>query len=208
MVEPKKYFITGIGTDVGKTVASAIITEALQADYWKPVQAGELAHTDTHKVKALVTNERSVFHPEIYRLSQPMSPHAAATIDGEVIRLSDLRLPETKNHLIIEGAGGMMVPLNENELVIDMIIKFEAPVILVSRNYLGSINHTLLSLEVLRQRNIRVAGIIFNDAGNTATEDVIIAYSGAKVIGRIAHEHVWNRDVVKQYADIFAPNLM
>src|ERR1035438_4434649 len=117
----RKIFVTGTGTDVGKTIVSAILVEKLKADYWKPVQAGSLNETDTMRVKELITNSKSSFHSEGYCLSGYMSPHAAANSDGIKINLSKIKLPVTKNHLIIEGAGGLMVPLNEKSLVIDLI---------------------------------------------------------------------------------------
>lgn len=207
MPKIKKYFVTGIGTDIGKTIASAILTEALSADYWKPVQCGDLSHTDAQKVKALISNPVSKFHPERYRLSNPLSPHAAAAIDGEKIEISDFHLPVTANHLIVEGAGGLMVPLNNHVLVADLIALLQIPAIIVSRNYLGSINHTLLTCEVLQKRNIPVAGIIFNDAGTYSSESLIAEYTGIPVLGYIQHEPVWNKEIIKKYADVFAAQL-
>ncbi|NND89015.1 MAG: dethiobiotin synthase, partial [Flavobacteriaceae bacterium] len=140
------YFITGISTEVGKTIASAIITEALKADYWKPVQAGELDHSDTMKVKRFVSNEKTVFHPSAFDLKTPMSPHAAADIDGQSISAKEIKRPSTKNNLVIEGAGGLLVPLNSTETIADLI-KPSDKIIVISRHYLGSINHTLLTIE-------------------------------------------------------------
>lgn len=181
----KRYFVTGIGTGVGKTVVSAILTEKLQADYWKPIQSGDLHQTDTDTVKSLISNSKTIFHPEAYRLNQPQSPHASAAIDGVEIRCSNIVIPGTDNDLIIEGAGGLMVPLNDKELMIDLIQHLHTEVILVSQNYLGSINHTLLSIEALQRRNISVAGIIFNGESTPATEEYILEYSGINCIGRI-----------------------
>ena len=144
-----KLFITGIGTDVGKTVASAIITQALEADYWKPIQAGDLHHSDADKVKALVSNKKSQFHPNAYALNTPASPHYAATLDGIVLDIKKIQEPTTTNHLVIEGAGGILVPLNDTDSIIDLIQK-DHKVVVVSRHYLGSINHTLLTFEALK----------------------------------------------------------
>ena len=152
----RKIFVTGIGTDVGKTVVSAILTEALEADYWKPVQAGDLDQSDSIKVKDLISNEKTIIHPEGIKLNSPMSPHAAADIDNVEIDLKEFNLPKTHNNLIIEGAGGLMVPLNDNDLIVDLIEQLEAEVVLVSQNYLGSINHTILSIEVLKNRGIKL----------------------------------------------------
>ena len=145
-----KTVVAGIGTGVGKTFISTILAEALEADYWKPVQAGNLEFTDTDFVRLYVSNSKTIFHPEVYRLSAPMSPHAAAAKDGINIDLQKLTIPENQNNLIIEPPGGLMVPLNQRELNLDLICRWRLPVILVSRNYLGSINHTLLTARVLK----------------------------------------------------------
>jgi dethiobiotin synthetase len=179
-VKIKKYFVTGIGTGVGKTVVSAILTEALKADYWKPVQCGGLENTDSDIVRSLISNTQTKIHPEIYKFKTPASPHYAAEIDNIKIEIVNFKIPETKNHLIIEGAGGLMVPLNENFLVIDLIKQFNADVILVSQNYLGSINHTLLSLEILKSRNIKIKGIVFNGEPNAPSEKYILDHSKVK----------------------------
>src|SRR4051812_32249696 len=145
MPDKQPIFITGIGTGVGKTIISAIVTEKLKADYWKPIQSGDLDNSDTLKVRDLVSNKTTRFYPETYRLTQPFSPHKSAAIDNVVIDIQTIIPPKTDNQLIIEGAGGLMVPLNDNALIIDLIKQLNAQVILVSQNYLGSINHTLLS---------------------------------------------------------------
>ena len=181
------FFVTGIGTDVGKTVVSSILLEALQADYWKPVQAGDLAFGDSDRAKSLITNKKSQFYPETYRLNTPASPHFAAEVDGIEIRLDAFQLPKTENTLIVEGAGGLLVPLNSIETVLDLIQKLKIPVILVSRNYLGSINHTMLSVEVLKQRNIPIAGIVFNGVPNPATESWILNASALTCLARIGN---------------------
>ena len=157
----RKIFITGIGTDVGKTVVAAIVTEALKADYWKPVQAGDLEFSDTDRVRSWVSNDQSVFHPNSYALKTPMSPHAAADRDGVRIELSQIRSPQTTNDLVIEGAGGLLVPLNEKETILDLV-ENDYKILVVSRNYLGSINHTLLTIEALKARGKKVSGVIFN----------------------------------------------
>ncbi len=169
-------FITGIGTGIGKTIISAIVTEALQADYWKPVQAGFEDGTDTLQVQSLISNSISVIHPEVYKLSLPASPHIAAKEEGRKINLQHIlqQKPITNNLLVIEGAGGLMVPLNEHEFVIDLIKKINARVILVSRNYLGSINHSLLTASLCKQRNIDVLGWIFNDQYLNYEEEIVL----------------------------------
>jgi len=202
-----KLFITGIGTDVGKTVAAAIVTQALEADYWKPVQAGDLEHSDTHKVKGYIANNNTQFHPNAYALNTPASPHLAAALDGITISLSQIKEPETNNHLVIEGAGGVLVPLNEKDCVIDLI-QNDYKVIVVSRHYLGSINHTLLTIEALHHRKIQVAGIIFSGDENTATETIILKKTGVKCIGRIDNEPYFDANVIAYYADKFRENLL
>ena len=201
-----KYFITGIGTDVGKTVVSAIVVEALQADYWKPVQAGELSHSDTHSVEELISNSRSMMHGHSYALKTPMSPHASAEIDGIEIDLKKITEPKTDNNLVIEGAGGLLVPLNDQETILDMI-KDDYKVIVVSRHYLGSINHTLLTLSQLRSKGVKVAGIIFNGAVHTSTEDIIKRMGQVKEIGRIDEEAIVDKTVIIKYAKLFKPRL-
>ncbi len=192
--------VAGIGTGIGKTFISAIIVEALEADFWKPIQAGSLDNTDTDVVRSLVRNSFSVFHPEAYRLTQAMSPHAAAALDNVRINTNALSLPATKNRLIIEPAGGLMVPLNDKELNIDLIKMWNAPVILVSKNYLGSINHTLLSVLALQQQKIPLLGIIFNGVANQASEEIILKHSKTNCIARIAEESNTGKETVSKYA--------
>ncbi|WP_242083952.1 dethiobiotin synthase [Aestuariivivens sediminis] len=201
----KTYFITGIGTDVGKTIVSAIVTEALEADYWKPVQAGDLDHCDTYKVKKWVSNSKSVFHSNAYALTTPMSPHAAAEIDGIEIELKAIKTPKTNNHLVIEGAGGLMVPLNQGHTVLDMI-KPGYKVIVVSRHYLGSINHTLLTVNTLKDKGFKVA-LIFSGNEHASTEEIIKKMTGIPVIGRIEEEPYFDHNVIKEYAERFKTSL-
>lgn len=202
-----KIFITGIGTDVGKTITSAIVTEALEADYWKPIQAGDLENSDNHKVKALISNGSSKFHQNSYKLNTAASPHLAAEIDGITIDLKKISEPIADNHLVIEGAGGILVPLNESDCVIDLI-QPDYKVIVVSRHYLGSINHTLMTIEILKNRNINVVGIIFSGDENQSTETIILNKTGLKCIGRIENEPYFDQNVIKYYADQFRENLL
>lgn len=196
MPDKKLLFVTGIGTGIGKTIVSAVLTEKLKADYWKPVQSGDLDNSDTLKVKSLVSNNISFFHPEIYRLTQPYSPHKSAAIDGISIKKEVFNVPQTDNSLIIEGAGGLMVPLNDSFLMIDLIKQLNAGVILISQNYLGSINHTLLSAAMLKQYGINITGIIFNGKTDADSESYILQYTGIKLIGRLPeYEHV-NKAVI------------
>ena len=202
-----KLFITGISTDVGKTIASAIIVEALQADYWKPIQAGDLEQSDTHKVQSLVSNTQSHFHSNSYALQTPASPHLAAAIDGITIAMNEIQEPKTNNHLVVEGAGGILVPLNETQSVVDLI-QPDYKVIVVSRHYLGSINHTLLTIEALQNRKIQVAGIIFSGDENKSSESIILSRTAVPLIGRIAQEPYFDTNVISEYAELFRENLL
>lgn len=199
----RKIFVSGIGTGVGKTILAAILTEKLQADYWKPIQAGNLDDTDTDQVKKLVSNNLTVFYPEKYRLSKPMSPHAAAEIDGLEIKLTDFNIPETQNDLIIEGAGGLLVPLSNELLVIDLIKHLDGEVVLVSRHYLGSINHTLLSAEALKLRNIKVIGIVFNGEPYPQGEEIILRHTGLRCLLRMPQMNDISRESIKLLGENF-----
>ncbi len=195
-------FVSGISTDVGKTVISAILTEAFEADYWKPVQSGTIESSDTLTVKSLISNPKSTFHSETYRLKEPLSPHAAAELENIEIEIDKIIPPKTDNNLITEGAGGLLVPINQEYTIFDLQKKWKIPTVLVSRHYLGSINHTLLSVELLKQYNIPLLGIIFNGAENKATEQIITKMSGTKIIGRIDEAEEVNKEMVKMNANI------
>jgi dethiobiotin synthetase len=202
-----KLFITGISTDVGKTIASAIIVEALEADYWKPIQAGDLNDSDSHKIKSYISNDKTIVFENSYKLNTPASPHFAAELDGITIDLNKITEPTTENHLVIEGAGGVFVPLNDTDCVIDLI-QPDYKVIVVSRHYLGSINHTLLTIETLRSRKINIAGIVFSGNENKATESIILNKTGIKYIGRIEQEPYFDQNVIREYANLFQENLL
>ena len=202
-----KLFITGISTDVGKTIASAIIVEALQADYWKPIQAGDLDNSDSHKIKRYISNDKAVIHENSYKLNTPASPHLAAELDGITIDLKQIKEPKTQNHLVIEGAGGLFVPINDTDCVIDLIQK-DYKGIVVSRHYLGSINHTLLTIEALKNKKINIAGIIFSGEENKSSESIILNKTGVKCIGRIEQEPYFDQNVIREYADLFRENLL
>ncbi len=198
----KKYFISGIGTDVGKTVVSAIFVQAFEGAYWKPVQAGDLDNSDTMKVQRWTTDEISILQ-EAYRLNEPMSPHAAAALDNVEISVDSIRIPATEKTLIVEGAGGIMVPLNENGVVYaDWVENKELPVIIVSRHYLGSINHTLLTIELLKQRHINIVGLVYVGDENKATESIIEKHSGIPKIIRIPLVDEVNESFIKEQADL------
>ncbi len=194
----QRIFVTGISTEVGKTIASAILVEALQADYWKPVQAGDLEYSDSHKVRDLISNTRTAIHPNAYALHTPMSPHAAADIDAVRIALDNIVPPETTNHLVIEGAGGLLVPLNDSDTIMDLI-RPGYQVVVVSRHYLGSINHTLLTVGALAEKGI-TPYLLFNGDPHPSTESIIRHKTGLPVLGRIPQQPVFNKAVVRELA--------
>jgi dethiobiotin synthetase len=204
---PHPILITGIGTDIGKTLVAAIVTEALGADYWKPVQAGYETGTDAQTVASLISNQASVIHKESYCLAMPASPHIAAAKEGVEIALDVLQKDcQTILHsignkpLIVEGAGGLLVPLNQKETVADLAKAIDANVILVSRNYLGSINHSRLTAAYCRQAGLRVAGWIFNDQ-YMDYEKEIVAWTGYPSLGTIAYLENKDPATVRLYAD-------
>ncbi len=169
--------ITGIHTGIGKTICSAVICQALGYDYFKPIQAGDLEMSDSITLKNLVSNSQCMIHPESYRLQIPASPHYAAEQEGITIEKEKIVLPQTQNNLLVETAGGVMSPLTKNFLNLDLIAHFALPVILVSNNYLGSINHTLMSFLALQSKNIDIKGIVFSGEKNEASESFILEYT-------------------------------
>jgi len=195
-----KYFLTAIGTDSGKTLASAIVAKALNADYWKPVQAG--SPTDSETINRLTEGEVTV-HPEGIILKKPASPHDSAKEEKINLRIEHLVAPDSSNDMIIEGAGGILVPLNDNQTMIDMVNIYSAEIILVSDLYLGSINHTLLTLEAIKKRRLSLKGIIFNGPSNTESEDIILKKAGVPLLLKINKEKEINPDIINQYAADF-----
>lgn len=197
-------FITGIGTGVGKTFVSAILCAGLKAFYWKPIQAGLDPKTDTETVQELSGLDSSFFLKEYKVLQTPISPHAAAEIEGIQIQLADLRLPSSASKpIVIEGAGGILVPINYEAVYADLLKIWNIPVVVVVQHYLGSINHTLLTLESLTNRGIPVKGIILNGIENIPSERVIASYSGIKIIGKVPLNETpnpqWIQDAFQKY---------
>lgn len=186
MIYPQKLFVTGTDTDIGKTVVSSILVSGLKAGYWKPIQAGRDPVTDTEFVKKVTDLPDHHFHKESFNLTEPMSPHAAAEIDGISIRFDDIREPKgSQQHLIIEGAGGLIVPLNDDQYVIDLIAHFGYPALLVAKSGLGTLNHTLLSLEAMRYRNIQVFGVVLVGERHDSNEETIIKYGNIPRLFRL-----------------------
>lgn len=201
MADSQTYIIAGIGTDIGKTVVSAILAEALEASYWKPVQAGDLSFSDSMKIRAYCSEKVTVL-PEKFRLNTPASPHLAARLDGINILPVHFDIPEVNGNLVIEGAGGLMVPLNDEGLLyIDVLKKWQLPVVLVSRHYLGSINHTLLSLELLRQSGLKVHALVFTGGANEASESVILQRFPVEKVIHIPLADEVNAKFVSEQAD-------
>ncbi len=189
----KGYFVTGTDTGVGKTVISAALTLSLKGTYWKPIQAGLEPCTDTEWVKTMTG---CAFLPEAYRLKAPLSPHAAAKLEGISISLSKIILPPLEP-IIVEGAGGILVPLNEKDLMIDLIEQLNLPVLIVARSALGTLNHTLLTLSGLRSRQIPVAGVILNGPKNESNKQAIEHFGNVKVREIEPHSPL-DQDALKQ----------
>ena len=195
------YFVTAIGTDSGKTLVSAMLVEAWSAEYWKPVQCGD--PTDTETVRNL-TEDRYTCHPEAYYLKKPASPHDAAREEGIEITVDSMNMPQTlSEHLIIEGAGGLTVPLSDSETMIDMIHRFKARVILVADLYLGSINHTMLTISKLIEERLPVEGIIFNGPENADSESYILKHCPWPCLFRIRPQDEVSPSVIQSLAKKF-----
>lgn len=193
--------IAGIHTGIGKTICSAVLTEALGHDYWKPVQAGDLDASDSIFVKNHISNAKTVIHPEAYRLTIPASPHYAAAQDGVEIRLDNLALPKSDNSIIVETAGGLMSPLSDTLLNMDLIKYLNLPVILVTNDYLGSINHTLMSVEILRGANIEILGLVFSGKRVDATRTFIENYTGLKTLLEIPYFETLAKETLTNFAN-------
>lgn len=204
MATVKQWFVTGIGTGIGKTLVSTILTECLHADYWKPVQSGDLACSDTQVLESLVSQPVNV-HKEQYAFKTPVSPHQAAAMEDTSIMLNSFCLPHTANHLIVEGAGGLFVPLNDTAYMIDLIVKLNLPVVLVIQDYLGCINHSLLSLEALYNRKIELAAVVFNGDFNPYTKELL-----RSKIAPAVHiiELPWLSDITKEEIKKLAEGLL
>ena len=200
--------ITGIHTGVGKTIASAILAQALGADYWKPVQAGDVNSTDSMLVEQLITNGTKRVHQEAIILSQPMSPHAAAAIDNVTIDFTKFIFPTTNQLLLIETAGGVLSPMTEQHTMADFVQHYQLPTILISGNYLGSINHTLLSIEALKRRDIPILGVVISGTTNEAIELFIESYGGIPIIARIPNLSVIDAVSISLSAQSIQQNLL
>ena len=199
--------IAGIHTGIGKTVCSAVICQALGYDYWKPVQAGELNDSDSIFIKRNVSNPLCTVHPERYQLTIPASPHYAAALEGVEIKPADFLLPYTTNSMVVETAGGIMSPLSNSFLNIDLMQQLNLPVILVSNNYLGSINHTLLTVEAMQKRNLEVAGLVFCGHEFSSTRDFILQYTKLPLLFSIPQFDTINEAVIASFAKTISLHL-
>jgi dethiobiotin synthetase len=197
----QRIFVTGIGTGVGKTVVAAIFTKALSADYWKPVQCGDLDASDSMEVKRLLAPASPTVHPEAICLRTPASPHFAAAHEGRQVSLAEVRFPATERHLIVEGAGGILVPLNSKEMIIDIAVHGHCKVVVVSSVYLGSLNHTFLTIEALRARKLEIIGLVFNGSLTPGLEDVIMERTGLPVLLTIDHHADLNPELISSYGE-------
>lgn len=196
----KSFIVAGIGTEIGKTLISAIFTQAFQADYWKPIQSGNPEDADALYISKMTRIPDARIWDSTYVLSQPLSPHTAAEIDGVTIDLEKIQLPQTRNSLIVELAGGILVPINDHQTNLDLIKKLKLPLILVSKNYLGSINHTLLTYQVLKENNIPILGIVFNGPSNPSGEKFILNYTHLPVVLRVQQEKEITPEIIIRYA--------
>ncbi len=195
--------VAGIGTEVGKTVVSSILVHLLKADYWKPVSCGPFSNRDTVEVTHLCTHVASTQYPEAYNLQAATSPHLAATLEKIELSADEVQIPQTENSLVIEMAGGLLVPLNQQELLVDCLKDLDAGWILVSKNYLGSINHTLLSIEAMRARNLHLLGLVFNGPETPSTEKYISDYTGVPIVGRLDQEEKITQKTIERYQKLW-----
>ena len=196
----KGFFITGTDTGVGKTFFSSILMKKFDFDYWKPIQTGKFTENDTLYIKENIGIEKNRFHKPIYSFKKPLSPHLASSYEKISINMKKIKIPSSDKPLIIEGAGGILVPLNKKNLLIDLIKKFKLPVIVVSKSILGTINHTLMTLEILKKNKINIFGVILNNIKNKKEGDEnaesIEKYGNIKVLGKISSiNHVTRKKI-------------
>lgn len=197
-----KILVAGIGTDVGKTIVSAVLTTLLNGDYWKPIESGIQwgEESDVDVMRSLLDSKKHHIHPSAYSFQAPLSPHHAARLEGRRINIDSITLPITKRALIIESAGGIFVPLKTNFLSIDLFKKWDCKWVVVSRHYVGSINHTLLTINALKQQGIDIAGIVFNGEENPDSESAIIENSKVAFLGRLLPESFISPKTIQRYA--------
>ncbi len=200
------FFVTGTDTNVGKTLVSAILVKAFEAAYWKPVQSGTIEGEDKKTVEVL-NNHLAEIHPCVYEFEAPVSPHVAAKLENKSIDINKIKTPKTNKLLVVEGAGGILVPLNNQKLIID-IIPQTSKVVVVTKNYLGTINHTLMTLEILKNKGFEVIGLVVSGDSNHENEAIIQEFSGVPIWFHIAQEPYINQHVVSEYAELVKETLL
>lgn len=192
--------VAGIGTEVGKTIVSGILAMLMEGDYWKPIQCGNPENSDTQIIKNWLDPAKHCIHAPAYSLQAPLSPHQAAQLENISISATSIILPKTKRSLIIEGVGGIFVPLSQTFLTIDVFAAWQCKWVLVSKHYLGSINHTLLTIDALKHRRIPIIGLIFNGIPNPDSEAAILAHSQLPFLGRLLPENNIHTTTLQRYA--------
>jgi dethiobiotin synthase len=199
-------FVTGTDTGVGKTVVAACLARAWRAGYWKPVQTGTVtADDDTATVVALAGVPAEHVYLPSYALRAPLSPHAAAELEGVRITMDAITPPRTAHPLVVEGAGGLFVPLNERDFMIDLMAKLALPVLLVARSTLGTINHTLLSLAALRSRDLPIAGVVLNGPPNAGNREAIERFGQVRVLAELPRVDPLDHAAVERLAARIPP---
>lgn len=201
-----RIMVAGISTDVGKTIVSAILTMLFNGDYWKPIQCGDEENSDTSMMKKWLDMTRHSIYAPAYSLCAPLSPHHAARLENSVIQLNTIALPQTTRPLIIEGVGGILVPLTMKTLAIELFASWNCKWVIVSKHYLGSINHTLLSIEALKQRHIPILGLIFNGEPNPDSESAILEISQLPILGRLLPEASFTSKIFQMYVKQWQPH--
>lgn len=199
----QNLIVAGIGTSVGKTVVSAILVKMLEADYWKPISCGAEKDRDEHHIRNLVAEPDLCCHPESYHFSAALSPHHAASLEGVNPLPSKMIPPQSSKRIVIESAGGVLVPLNNTQMIVDVFCKWNFPWVLVSRHYLGSINHTLLTIEALKHRGVNILGLIFNGPENIHSETFITDHSKLPLLGKIQEEEKINAKTIERYSQLW-----
>lgn len=203
MILPEKIFITGTDTGIGKTFVSAVITAGRNGCYWKPIQSGLEDMTDTEWVKSVTGLPDSHFLKEAYRLNSPLSPNISAELDGISIDPDLINLPDKNEPLVIEGAGGVMVPLNADYFMLDLMRKFCLPVLVVARSGLGTINHTLLTVDTLKRSGLEIIGVVMNGPANPGNRESIERLGQVRVVAEIDPVPLINRSVLIEIYERF-----
>lgn len=200
----KGVFVTGIGTGVGKTVVSALLCRHTKADYWKPIQAGDLENTDSMKVGDWTSDLDITIHQEQHRLLEARSPHIAAIMEGITLNPEKFLLPATSSPIVVEGAGGILVPINEDgNSIADLMLKFDLPIVLVSRYYLGSINHTLLSINYIKQMGLSLKAVVFTGEEAPGTKSAILAVCAGVEVYEVPEIQSLSQNELKKYSAVF-----